>query len=163
VISPARAKASSNSNQLGNLLSGKANNGGRAPVWAAPNTAGISPFKQTAQAQEAVKAEAEPEAAVEAEAPKTSYADQAKTHKSAFFSRAAANKESPIGSASNAYGGIVRPTGVMSEGERKQQIQNAAMGTVLEGQKPAILDPSSHAAPTAVEPVSGFKPIEPKD
>ena len=165
VISPARAKASSNSNQLGNLLSGKANNGGRAPVWADPNTAGISPFKQTAQAEPVAEAarEAEPKEAVEAEAPKTSYADQAKTHKSAFFSRAAANKESPIGSASNAYGGIVRPTGVMSEGERKQQIQNAAMGTVLEGQKPAILDPSSHAAPTAVEPVSGFKPIEPKD
>ena len=37
------------------------------------------------------------------------------------------------------------------------------MGSVLEGQKPAILDPSSHVAPTAVEPISGFKPIDPQN
>ena len=168
VISPSRAKASSNSNQLGNLLNGKANNSGRAPVWAAPGTAGISPFKQSAQAQEEVKAEAAKEemnTAVEAEAPQTSYADQAKTHKSAFFSRSSASKDSQssIGGSSNAYGGIVRPTGVISDKERQQQVQNAAMGSVLEGQKPAILDPSSHVAPTAVEPISGFKPIDPQN
>jgi len=169
VISPARAKASSNSNQLGNLLNGRANNSGRAPVWASPNTAVISPFKQSAEALEEAKAEeareAERRAAMEAEAPKTSYADQAKTHKSAFFSRnsAAKDSQSSADSAANAYGGIVRPTGVMSEGERKQQIQNAAMGSVLEGQKPAILDPDAHKAPTAVEPVFGFKPIDPEN
>ena len=168
VISPARAKASSNSNQLGNLLNGRANNSGRAPVWADPSTAAISPFKQSAQAQEEAKAEAareaERKAAMEAEAPKASYADQAKTHKSAFFSRSSAIKgNQSSGDVSNAYGGIVRPTGVIGEGERKQQIQNAAMGTVLEGQKPAILDPDSHKAPTAVEPVFGFKPVDPEN
>ena len=164
-ISPARAKASSNSNQLGNLLNGRANNSGRAPVWAAPNAA-VSPFKQSAEAMEEAKAEAareeERRAAMEAETPKASYADQARTHKSAFFSRSSAVKDnqSDTGSASNAYGGIVRPTGVIGEREKKQQVQDAAMGTVLEGQKPAILDPDAHKAPTAAEPVFGFKPID---
>ena len=164
-ISPARAKASSNSNQLGNLLNGRANNSGRAPVWAAPNAA-VSPFKQSAEAMEEAKAEAareeERRAAMEAETPKASYADQARTHKSAFFSRSSAVKDnqSDTGSASNAYGGIVRPTGVIGDREKKQQAQDAAMGTVLEGQKPAILDPDAHKAPTAAEPVFGFKPID---
>nr|MCR5340670.1 hypothetical protein [Saccharofermentans sp.] len=167
-ISPARAKASSNSNQLGNLLNGRANNSGRAPVWAAPNAA-VSPFKQSAEALEEAKAEAareeERRAAMDAEAPKASYADQAKTHKSAFFSRSSALKDnqSDAGSASNAYGGIVRPTGVIGDREKKQQAQDAAMGTVLEGQKPAILDPDAHKAPTAAEPVFGFKPIDPEN
>ena len=168
VISPFRAKTSSNSNQLGNMLNAKQDNGAaRTPVWASPNTAGISPFKQTAQAQEEAKAvaakETERRTVQETEAHNTSYADQAKTHKSAFFTRSSALRDNQSGTgASNAYGGIVRPTGVVGEGERKQQIQNAAMGTVLEGQKPAILDPDSHKAPTAVEPVLGFKPIDPE-
>ena len=166
-ISPARAKASSNSNQLGNLLNGRANNSGRTPVWAAPSAA-VSPFKQSAEALEEAKAEAareaERQAAMEAEAPKASYADQAKTHKSAFFSRSSAVKGSQSsGDVSNAYGGIVRPTGVIGDREKKQQIQDAAMGTILEGQKPAILDPDAHKAPTAAEPVFGFKPIDPEN
>lgn len=166
-ISPARAKASSNSNQLGNLLNGRANNSGRTPVWASPSAA-VSPFKQSAEALEEAKAEAareaERQAAMEAEAPKASYADQAKTHKSAFFSRSSAVKGSQSsGDVSNAYGGIVRPTGVIGDREKKQQIQDAAMGTVLEGQKPAILDPDAHKAPTAAEPVFGFKPIDPEN
>ena len=169
VISPFRAKTSSNSNQLGNMLSANPNIGAaRTPIWASPNTAGISPFKQTAEAQEEVKAmaakEAERKAAHEAEVHNASYADQAKTHKSAFFSRSSALKDNQSGTgASNAYGGIVRPTGVVGEGERKQQIKDAAMGSVLEGQKPAILDPGSHVAPTAAEPVFGFKPIDPEN
>ena len=169
VVSPFRAKSSSNSNQLGNMLSAKPNIGAaRTPIWASPNTAGISPFKQTAEAQEEAKAmaakEAERKAAHEAEVHNASYADQAKTHKSAFFSRSSALKDNQSGTgASNAYGGIVRPTGVVGEGERKQQIKDAAMGSVLEGQKPAILDPGSHVAPTAAEPVFGFKPIDPEN
>ena len=169
-ISPFRAKASSNSNQLGNMLNSRPSNAAaRTPIWASPNTAGISPFKQTAEAQEEAKAdasnEAERKAALEAEAPKASYADQAKTHKSAFFSRTSAAKDNQSSNESpaNAYGGIVRPTGIIGAGERKQQVQNAAMGTVLEGQKPAILDPDSHKAPTAAEPVFGFKPVDPEN
>ena len=169
IISPARAKASSNSNQLGNLLNGRSTNSGRAPVWADPNTAVISPFKQSAQALEEAKAEAEREAerkaAMEEQNQQVSYASQAKTHKSAFFSRSSAVKDNQSGTetGSNAYGGIVRPTGVIGDGERKQQVQNAAMGSVLEGQKPAILDPNAHKAPTAAEPVFGFKPIDPEN
>ena len=169
VISPARAKASSNSNQLGNLLNGRTNNSGRAPVWADPNTAVISPFKQSAQALEEAKAETEKEAehkaAMEEQNQQISYAAQAKTHKSAFFSRSSAVKDNQGGteSGSNAYGGIVRPTGVIGDREKKQQAQEAAMGMVLEGQKPAILDPNAYAAPTAEEPVFGFKPIDPEN
>ena len=169
-ISAARAKASSNSNQLGNMLNGKSHNvSGRAPVWAAPGTAGFSPFKQTEEAVKEAEAEAEMaaqrRAAVEEEAPKASYADQAKSHKSAFFSRPSSSREvHPVGAddSSNAYGGIVRPTGFIGEKDRKQQAKDAAMGSVLEGQKPAILDPNSHSAPTAVKPVFGFKPIDPE-
>ena len=169
-MSAGRAKASSNSNQLGTMLAGKKNSSGRAPVWAAPGTAGINPFKQSAEAQEEAQKEAEREAAEQAskeEAPvRQSYADQAKSHKSAFFSRAASNKEAqseePEYSA-GAYGSIVRPS---AQAENEQHARDThykpAMGQQLEGQRPAIMDPSTQAAPTAVKPVLGFKPIAPQ-
>ena len=36
-----------------------------------------------------------------------------------------------------------------------------AKGQVLEGQRPNISDPSANVAPTATQPVFGFKPIDP--
>ena len=53
-ISKDRAKASSNSNQLGSILAGKTyNNSGRAPVWAAPAMANVSAFKESEEAKAA--------------------------------------------------------------------------------------------------------------
>ena len=103
-ISKDRAKASSNSNQLGSILAGKTyNNSGRAPVWAAPAMANVSAFKESEEAKaareleekkrleeiEAKKAEEE-----KARAAYTSIADSAKSHKSAFFKRAQTGRDS---------------------------------------------------------------------
>jgi serine phosphatase RsbU (regulator of sigma subunit) len=150
------------------MLAGKSRNGsGRAPVWAAPGTAGINPFKQSAEAQEEAQKEAERQAMEQASkenAPvRQSYADQAKSHKSAFFSRAAASKEPQQEEVTpGAYGSIVRPKAAVEEQHVRDTRYKQAKGQVLEGQRPAIMDPSTQVAPTAVKPVLGFKPLNPQ-
>ena len=164
-ISAVHAKGSGNSNQLGNMLAGKShNNSGRAPVWAAPGTAGINPFKQTAEAQEEAVNEAENQAS-KAEAPaRQSYADQATSHKSAYFSRSSASKEAQAEEPELTPGayGIVRPAANVEGQHIRDTRYKQAKGQVLEGQRPAIMDPSTQVAPTAVQPVLGFKPINPQ-
>lgn len=167
VVSASRAKTSSNSNQLGNILAGKARNGGRTPVWAAPG-AGVSPFKQTSEAQEEdavaeAAGEEEPQAEVKVEAPVASYADTARTRKSAFFSRSSTNKDSSRNGGeggSNAYSSIVRPSSA-ADIENSNKSAEPAIGEMLEGQTPSIMDPTAKSAPTAAVPVFGFKPADP--
>ena len=155
-------------NQLGTMLAGKSHNGsGRAPVWAAPGTAGINPFKQTPEAQEEAKKEAEREAMEQASKEEAtvrqSYADQAKSHKSAFFSRASASREPQKEEVTpGAYGSIARPSAAVEEQHVRDTHYKPAKGQVLEGQRPNISDPSAHVAPTATKPVFGFKPIDPQ-
>ena len=169
-ISTERAKASSNSNQLGTLLAGKNyNNSGRAPVWAAPGT-NISAFKESEEAKEArlreekqriEEEEAKKRSEVQAKSSYTSIADSARTKKSAFFKRAQAGREQVPEDQEehvSAYGGIVRPSAVIDE-ERdiKKTMTAPAMGAALEGQRPSIMDPNSKSAPTASRPMAGFK------
>jgi hypothetical protein len=169
-ISAERAKASSNSNQLGTLLAGKSyNSSGRAPVWAAPGR-NVSAFKESEEAKEARLREEqrriEEEQAKKAEEEKakasyTSIADSAKTRKSAFFKRAPVSRDTDNSAQeehTSAYGGIVRPSAIVDE-ERdiKKNMTAPAMGAALEGQRPSIMDPNSKAAPTASKPLAGFK------
>ena len=172
-ISKDRAKASSNSNQLGSILAGKTyNNSGRAPVWAAPAMANVSAFKESEEAKaareleekkrleeiEAKKAEEE-----KARAAYTSIADSAKSHKSAFFKRAQTGRDSSSEQDGHvsAYGGIVRPSAIVDqENEANKRTTAPAMGAALEGQRPSIMDPNAKAAPTASRPMAGFKGLD---
>ena len=168
-ISKERAKASSNSNQLGSLLAGKSYNGsGRAPVWAAPGM-NVSAFKESDEAKEArmreeqkrlEEEEAKRLAEEKSKSSYTSIADSAKTHKSAFFKRAQSDREQASQDGhSSAYGGIVRPSAIVDEERDIRKSAAPAMGSALEGQRPSIMDPNSKAAPTASRPLKGFKPI----
>lgn len=164
-VVPARTKAAtSNSNQLGSMLSGRSNNAAaRTPVWATPS-ASINPFQQSSDAKEEVKDQA-PDTTVQEEAPvQISYADQAVSHKSAFFSRAASKegREDTVYSTSS-YGSILPPTAALAEDKHvKDTRYKQSKGSLLEGQKPAIANPDQHVAPTATQPVFGFKPVDPQ-
>ena len=172
-ISDDRARASSNSNQLGSLLAGKSyNNSGRAPVWAAPAMAGVSAFKESEEAKQArlleeqkriEEEQAKKLAEEKARASYTSIADSAKTHKSAFFKRAQSTRDTAgeQDSHTSAYGGIVRPSAIVDQERDINKQQTApAMGAALEGQRPSIMDPNSKVAPTAARPVTGFRGID---
>ena len=164
-VVPARTKAAtSNSNQLGTMLSGRSNNAAaRTPVWATPS-ASINPFQKSSDAKEEVKEQVS-DTSVQEEAPvQTSYADQAVSHKSAFFSRAASKegREDTVYSTS-AYGSILPPTAALAEDKHvKDTRYKQSKGSLLEGQKPAIANPNQHVAPTATQPVFGFKPVDPQ-
>ncbi len=164
-VVPARTKAAtSNSNQLGSMLSGRTNNAAsRTPVWATPS-ASINPFQKSSDAPEEVKEQA-PDTSAKEEAPvQTSYADQAVSHKSAFFSRAASKegREDTVYSTS-AYGSILPPTAALAEDKHVKDTRfKQAKGSLLEGQTPSIANPDQHVAPTATQPVFGFKPVDPQ-
>jgi hypothetical protein len=131
---------------------------------------GVSAFKESEEAKEA--REREEQRRLEAEQAKklseekaktqyTSIVDNVTSHKSAFFKRAqsgrtstASNQEEHV----SAYGGIVRPSAIVDE-ERDMSKKNTApaMGAALEGQRPSIMDPKGHAAPTAAKPMAGFR------
>ena len=169
-ISKERAKATSNSNQLGSILAGKTyNNSGRAPVWASPAMANVSAFKESEEAKEArereeqkriEEIEAKKAAEEKAKAAYTSIADSATSHKSAFFKRAQTGRDSASEQDGHvsAYGGIVRPSAIVDEEhEANKRMTAPAMGAALEGQRPSIMDPNAKAAPTASRPMAGFK------
>ena len=127
MVAPVRTKsAPTNSNQLGNMLSGKSNNGAaRTPVWASRGTAGINPFKHSDEAE----------------------ADVA--------------EETNV--ATSSYGTAVRSDAILEENVHVRDTRyKPAKGSILEGQRPAISDPAANVAPTATQPVFGFKPINPQ-
>ena len=176
-ISVERAKSSSNSNQLGTLLAGKQhNNSGRAPVWAAPAMAKVTPFKESDEAREMRMLEeqkrieeetAKKLAEEKARSQYTSIADSATTHKSAFFKRSPNGRNQPNAEKddhSSAYGGIVRPSAIVDEERDTRKTMTApAMGAALEGQRPSIMDPTVRSIPTAAKPLAGFKPTDMED
>ena len=62
----------------------------------------------------------------------------------------------------SSYGTAVSSSAIMQGDQHVTDTRfKAAKGQVLEGQRPAIADPSAHVAPTATQPVFGFKPIDP--
>ena len=168
-----RARASSNANQLGTILAGQSNNAGR-PVWSAPGS-NAAPFKESNDARkerirEQQKKIAEEKARKEAEEerarnPQPSYADTAKTRKSAFFDRGYVrpeNTNSESEEQSSAYDGIVRPSAIIDkERDFRNNPTAPAMGADVEGNRPPIMDPKAGAAPTALKPKPGFKPMNP--
>ena len=168
-----RARASSNANQLGTILAGQSNNAGR-PVWSAPGS-NAAPFKESNDARkerirEQQKKIAEEKARKEAEEerarnPQPSYADTAKTRKSAFFDRGYVrpeNTNSESEEQSSAYDGIVRPSAIIDkERDFRNNPTAPAMGVDVEGNRPPIMDPKAGAAPTALKPKPGFKPLNP--
>lgn len=168
-----RARASSNANQLGTILAGQSNNAGR-PVWSAPGS-NAAPFKESNDARkerirEQQKKIAEEKARKEAEEerarnPQPSYADTAKTRKSAFFDRGYVrpeNTNSESEEQSSAYDGIVRPSAIIDkERDFRNNPTAPAMGADVEGNRPPIMDPKAGAAPTALKPKPGFKPLNP--
>lgn len=168
-ISKEAAKASSNSSQLGNMLSGKTyNNSGRAPVWAAPGMANVSAFKESEEVMEARRLEeqkrleeeeAKRQADEKAKAAYTSIADTAITRKSAFFKRVQTERTPSADQQehTSAYGGIVRP---VASGSENDSNKSPAIGAALEGQRPAIMDPNTNVAPTASKPMAGFKGLD---
>ena len=158
------------SNQLGTLLNGNSHKkSDSVPMWAGPE-AFIAPFKESEEAKEArileenkriEEEEAKKRREEQAQASYTSIADSERPRKSAFFNRAKNTVEKRDDTDqeehSSAYGGIVRPSGVVDE-DRDLSNKNApAMGVALEGQRPSIMDPSVDAVPTASKPVKGFK------
>ena len=168
-ISKEAAKASSNSSQLGSMLSGKTyNNSGRAPVWAAPGMANVSAFKESEEVMAARRLEeqkrleeeeAKRQADEKAKAAYTSIADTAITRKSAFFKRVQTERTPSADQQehTSAYGGIVRP---VASGSENDSNKSPAIGAVLEGQRPAIMDPNTNVAPTASKPMAGFKGLD---
>lgn len=168
-ISKEAAKASSNSSQLGSMLSGKTyNNSGRAPVWAAPGMANVSAFKESEEVMEARRLEeqkrleeeeAKRQADEKAKAAYTSIADTAITRKSAFFKRVQTERTPSADQQehTSAYGGIVRP---VASGSENDSNKSPAIGAALEGQRPAIMDPNTNVAPTASKPMAGFKGLD---
>ena len=64
--------------------------------------------------------------------------------------------------AMSSYGTAVSSSAILQGDQHVTDTRfKAAKGQVLEGQRPAIADPSAHVAPTATQPVFGFKPIDP--
>ena len=149
-------------NQLGKGISAQRpeapySKDGRAPMWAAPGTGRINPFKPSASAEtESVpEANAQPSAAQPANtAEHASIADQT-THRSAFFDRAEkARAFTPAREGRDSrVGDMTRPSG-------KGKAPHApTVGMSLEGKDSSILN--NGTAPTATEPLPGFKPIDP--
>ena len=149
-------------NQLGKGISAQRpeapySKNGRAPMWAAPGTGRINPFKPSASAEtESVpEANTQPSSAQPANtAEHASIADQS-THRSAFFDRA--EKERAFTPAregrDSKVGDMTRPSG-------KGKAPHApTVGMSLEGKDSSILN--NGTAPTATEPLPGFKPIDP--
>lgn len=149
-------------NQLGKGISAQRpeapySKDGRAPMWAAPGTGRINPFKPSS-ADTASAPEAEPQTSSAAQQTKNpehaSIADQT-THRSAFFDRAEkARTFTPAkdDKVSN-VGDMTRPSG-------KGKAPHApTVGMSLEGKDSSILN--NGTAPTATEPLPGFKPIDP--
>ncbi len=168
-LSKEQARASSNANQLGTMLGGKQGNSvGRVPVWAEASIAGLAAFKESDEAREArireeqmrieeEKAKKESEEAAKAQY--TSIVDNVKTHKSAFFNRTQTERPASAGEEehTSAYGGIVRPSGIVDKEREINKSNEPAMGAALEGQRPSIMDPNVGAAPTAEKPLAGFR------
>ena len=131
---------------------------GRAPMWAAPGTGRINPFKPSATAESASAPEAETQSSSAAQPAKTSehasIADQT-THRSAFFDRAEkARAFTPAKEGRDSrVGDMTRPSG-------KGKAPHApTVGMSLEGKDSSILN--NGTAPTATEPLPSFKPIDP--
>ena len=150
-------------NQLGKGISAQRpeapySKDGRAPMWAAPGTGRINPFKPSASADASSAAEAETQSSSAAQPANTaehaSIADQT-THRSAFFDRAEkARAFTPAREGRDSrVGDMTRPSG-------KGKAPHApTVGMSLEGKDSSILN--NGTAPTATEPLPGFKPIDP--
>ena len=150
-------------NQLGKGISAQRpeapySKDGRAPMWAAPGTGRINPFKPSASADASSAAEAETQSSSAAQPANTaehaSIADQT-THRSAFFDRAEkARAFTPAKEGRDSrVGDMTRPSG-------KGKAPHApTVGMSLEGKDSSILN--NGTAPTATEPLPGFKPIDP--
>ena len=130
--------------------------------------AGVSAFKESEEAKEARareeqrRLEAEQAKKLSEEKAKTQYTsivDNVTSHKSAFFKRAQNNRASTSSDQEehvSAYGGIVRPSAIVDEEREIKKSTAPAMGAALEGQRPSIMDPKGHSAPTASRPMAGF-------
>ena len=150
-------------NQLGKGISAQRpeapySKNGRAPMWAAPGTGRINPFKPSASAESESAPEAETQSSSAAQPAKTpehaSIADQT-THRSAFFDRAEkARSFTPAKEDRDSrVGDLTRPSG-------KGKAPHApTVGMSLEGKDSSILN--NGTAPTATKPLPGFKPIDP--
>ena len=155
-------KMASGANQLGKAVSAQKPEapyarGGKAPMWAAPGTGRINPFKPSASAESESAPEANPQPSA-AQPAKTSehasIADQT-THRSAFFGRAEkARTFTPAKEERDTrVGDLTRPSG-------KGKAPHApTVGMSLEGKDSSILN--NGTAPTATKPLPGFKPIDP--
>jgi len=155
-------KMASGANQLGKAVSAQKPEapyakGGKAPMWAAPGTGRINPFKPSASAEieSAPEANPQPSAAQPAKTSEhASIADQT-THRSAFFGRTEkARTFTPAKDERDTrVGDLTRPSG-------KGKAPHApTVGMSLEGKDSSILN--NGTAPTATKPLPGFKPIDP--
>ena len=155
-------KMASGANQLGKGISAQRpeapySKEGKAPMWAAPGTGRINPFKPSS-AETASAPETEPQSSSAAQPAKTSehasIADQT-THRSAFFDRSEnARAFTPAKEDRDTkVGDLTRPSG-------KGKAPHApTVGMSLEGKDSSILN--NGTAPTATKPLPGFKPIDP--
>ena len=127
---------------------------GKAPMWAAPGTGRVNPFKPSAEAIAESAKETEPASPAQmAKTEHTSIADQT-THRSAFFDRAEKARTSAPASENKGQmlGDTTRPAG-------KGKAPHApTMGMSLEGKSSSILN--NGTAPTATKPLPGFKPVD---
>ncbi len=155
-------KMASGANQLGKAVSAQKPEapyarGGKAPMWAAPGTGRINPFKPSASAEIESAPEANPQPSV-AQPAKTSehasIADQT-THRSAFFGRAEkARTFTPAKEERDTrVGDLTRPS------VKGKAPHAPTVGMSLEGKDSSILN--NGTAPTATKPLPGFKPIDP--
>lgn len=150
-------KMASGANQLGKAVSAQKPEApyarsGKAPMWAAPGTGRINPFKPSASAESESVPEATAQPAKASE--HASIADQT-THRSAFFDRAEkARTFTPAREERDTrVGDLTRPSG-------KGKAPHApTVGMSLEGKDSSILN--NGTAPTATKPLPGFKPIDP--
>lgn len=160
MVVPQRTKsAPTNSNQLGNMLKGRAyGQAATTPVWASPASS-INPFGNSGAAKEDASTAAGNNASAQ-----TSIADQAESAKPAYFSRGndqEGRRDDTVYSA-NSFGVRANPGAVLAEDKHVRDTRyKQAKGSLLEGQKSAIANPDQYSAPTATQPVFGFKPIDP--
>ena len=160
MVVPQRTKsAPTNSNQLGNMLKGRAyGQAATTPVWASPASS-INPFGNSGAAKEDASTAAGNNVSAQ-----TSIADQAESAKPAYFSRGndqEGRRDDTVYSA-NSFGVRANPGAVLAEDKHVRDTRyKQAKGSLLEGQKSAIANPDQYSAPTATQPVFGFKPIDP--
>lgn len=155
-------KMASGANQLGKAVSAQKPEapyarGGKAPMWAAPGTGRINPFKPSvsAESESAPEANPQPSAAQPAKTSEhASIADQT-THRSAFFGRAEkARTFTPAKEERDTrVGDLTRPS------VKGKAPHAPTVGMSLEGKDSSILN--NGTAPTATKPLPGFKPIDP--